>query len=399
MTRWCADHSGVPLIRFAGRAIRVVPILLVLLLASSAHGSDVEARRSELEKLKSQIESNRGQIAKLRAKQAEKEKLQESIDRDRALTRRYLEQLAAQERDLRESQSDRQEDLLALEIRIEETTERLRQRLLHYYKLRHVRGGELLFSSNTFPEVFARSQFLVRMIEHDRIDLLALAQDREEAARVSAQIQDRRRELDALIAEKRKEESRLAAEHADLGRELAHLQNEREAHEARLRELEATQARIRSLIEELERARTRGDGPVVAGDFAKLKGALHWPVRGKVVAEFGYEIHPKYKTKVPQNGIVIAAAEGAPIEAAAPGVVEFVDWYDGYGRTVILNHGNGYYTLYAHASAVTVRRGDRVAAGDVIAKVGDTDSVRGFCLHFEVRHQQEALDPAAWLSR
>jgi septal ring factor EnvC (AmiA/AmiB activator) len=261
-----------------------------------------------------------------------------------------------------------------------------------------VKGGELLFSSNSFPEVFARSQFLVRMIEHDRIDLLALAQDREEQARVSAQIQDRRRELDELIAEKRREESRLAAEHADLGRELAHLQSEREAHEARLRELEATQERIRGLIEQLERARTRGDGPVVAGDFAKLKGHLRWPVRGKVAARFGFEVHPKYGTKVPQNGLIIAAPEGAPIEAAAAGVVEFVDWYDGYGRTVILNHGNGYYTLYAHASAVMVRRGDTVSAGDVIAKVGDTDSVRGFCLHFEVRHQAEALDPSDWLS-
>jgi septal ring factor EnvC (AmiA/AmiB activator) len=374
-------------------------LVLLFLVGGPAHGSDLETRRAELEKLKSQIESNRGQIAKLRAKEAEKEALQETIDRDRDLTRRYLEQLTVQERDLRESQSDRQKDLLMLEIRIEETTDRLRRRLLHYYKLRHVKGGELLFSSNSFPEVFARSQFLVRMIEHDRIDLLALAQDRSEASRVSSQIEARRGELDGLIEEKRREEARLAAEHADLGRQLSGIQGERQAHEARLEELESTQTRIRALLEELERARARGDGPALSGEFAELRGLLRWPVRGRVLAKFGFEVHPKYGTKVPQNGIVIAAPEGTPVEAAASGLVEFVDWYDGYGRTVILNHGDGYYTLYAHASAVTVRRGDAVSAGDVIAKVGDTDSVRGFCLHFEVRHQQDALDPSDWLSR
>ena len=115
------------------------------------------------------------------------------------------------------------------------------------------------------------------------------------------------------------------------------------------------------------------------------------------VAEFGFEVHPKYGTKVPQNGIVVAAPLGTEIEATAEGVVEFVDWYDGYGRTVILNHGGGYYSLYAHASAVLVRRGDRVSAGDVIAKVGDTDSIRGSCLHFELRHSEEALNPRQWL--
>ncbi|MCA9726866.1 MAG: peptidoglycan DD-metalloendopeptidase family protein [Candidatus Eisenbacteria bacterium] len=401
MTRSCAKAGPGP--RAGARRttlgwIAVAVIALCVGVGNPGWGADVDARRAELEKLKGQIESNRGEIEKLRAREAEKEQLQVTIDRDRDLTRRYLEQLAAQERDLRDSQSERQKDLLALEVRIDETTDRLRRRLLHYYKLRHVKGGELLFSSNSFPEVFARSQFLVRMIEHDRVDLLALAQDRAEAARVSSQITERRQELDGLIAEKKREETRLAAEHADVGRQLAGIQSERQAHEARLRELEETQSRIRKLLEQLEKARSEGSGPAVGGDFAKLQGRLRWPVRGRVVAEFGFEVHPKYGTKVPQNGIIIAAPEGTPIQAAASGRVEFVDWYDGYGRTVILNHGGGFYTLYAHASAVLVHRGDTVTAGEEIARVGDTDSVRGFCLHFEVRRQQDALDPRDWLS-
>jgi murein hydrolase activator len=108
-------------------------------------------------------------------------------------------------------------------------------------------------------------------------------------------------------------------------------------------------------------------------------------------------VHPRYGTRVPQNGIDITAPLGTPVRAVAAGSVVYVDWLPGYGRTVILDHGGGFYTLYAHASSVAVHRGDRVVEGQTIAGVGDTDSIRGPCLHFEVRQGEKALNPREWL--
>lgn len=359
--------------------------------------TEIDDRRAELDRLKKALEENRARLADLEKKEAEQTRRQEGLERDRQLTQQYLQQLETQNQSLRQVQEEHQLRLIEREVSLTETGDRLKDRLVQYYKLRHVKGGELLLSATSFNQVFARSQFLRRMITRDRVDLLALAQERAQIAHDAVGLEERRAEIESLHAEKRKEEERLSAQGASLLKELAGTRKSRTTEEKRLAELEASEKSIRALLTQLEKARQRGAGPDFGGDFGAHRGQLRWPVEGRVVAEFGFEVHPKYGTKVPQNGIVIAAPDGTDITATADGVVEFVDWYDGYGRTVILNHGSGYYSLYAHASAVLVRRGDRVDAGTVIAKVGDTDSIRGSCLHFELRHREEALNPRQWL--
>jgi len=99
------------------------------------------------------------------------------------------------------------------------------------------------------------------------------------------------------------------------------------------------------------------------------------------------------------NGVDIGSTAGAPIRAVASGQVEFVDWIDGYGKCIILNHGGGYYTLYAHVSATFISQGQKIAGGDVIAEVGDTGSLNGFECHFEIRKSKQALNPAEWFAR
>ena len=140
-----------------------------------------------------------------------------------------------------------------------------------------------------------------------------------------------------------------------------------------------------------------GGGRLAGPGLEGARGSLPWPVRGEVISNFGFDTHPRFGTKVPNKGIDIAAPKGTPIHAVAGGIAEFVDWLSGYGRCVIVNHGMGYYTLYAHCSRVLVAKGAQIESGQKIAEVGDTDSIRGSCLHFEVRHRAEAYDPKGWL--
>jgi murein DD-endopeptidase MepM/ murein hydrolase activator NlpD len=120
-------------------------------------------------------------------------------------------------------------------------------------------------------------------------------------------------------------------------------------------------------------------------------------VDGKVVTPFGRIEHPKYHTVTMSKGIDIESQMGTPVRSVGDGVVDLVQWIPGYGETIILNHGLGYYSIYGHLSAVSVARDDRVEPGQVIGAVGDTGSLKGANLHFEIRQKGEALDPMGWL--
>jgi septal ring factor EnvC (AmiA/AmiB activator) len=176
--------------------------------------------------------------------------------------------------------------------------------------------------------------------------------------------------------------------------------------------MEASAKELEALLERLDAARRealaraeadRGDGTrevfVPSASLESLRGRLPWPVEGDVLTTFGRSRHPRYGTSTYNSGVDIGARRGEGIRAVAAGQVEFVDWVPGYGKTVILSHGGGYYSLYAHASQVLVRVGDHIDAGSTIARVGDTDSLHGDCLHFELRRGGQAIDPIPWLTR
>ena len=118
-----------------------------------------------------------------------------------------------------------------------------------------------------------------------------------------------------------------------------------------------------------------------------------------MVRKFGKITHPTYGTVTFNNVMAVEAAPGRPIRAVAAGTVEFVDWIDAYGKCIILNHGGGYYTLYAHVSTTCVRQGEAVGGGDVVAEVGDTGSLDGDQCHLEIRKPKQALNPLGWLAR
>lgn len=378
---------------------------LVLVLGSAlglgsfvlASEEGIDGRKAQLDELKREIGDNRDRIESLRQKEEETARVQNALDKDRKLTHRYLTTLLEQERALRQDHALRQAEVLDLGLESDEAAKRLKERLRRYYRLRHVSGAELVFSSSSFHHLLARSQFLVRMIRRDQLDLKALSQTRSRIVVANETLRSRQGDISRLLADKRAEEQRLESQGADLAQEIAELKDEREEHQRRLQQLQVTEVTIQKMIAQLERARARAGVVDLKGDFAADKGKLLWPVEGEILAEFGFTVHPRYKTKVPNNGIIIQARAGTLIGAAAAGRVEFVGWYDGYGRTVILNHGDGFYSIYAHASKIRVVAEDRVDAGHVIAEVGDTDSLRGNCLHFEIRRQAQALDPRDWL--
>src|SRR5699024_286300 len=128
--------------------------------------------------------------------------------------------------------------------------------------------------------------------------------------------------------------------------------------------------------------------------FRNRRGALDWPVRGSLLARFGQD---RDLGDVRWNGIVIKNKAGAPIQAVAHGRVVFADWLRGFGLLVIIDHGEGFMTLYGHNEAVFKENGDWVRPGDIIATVGTGGRPRATGLYFEVRSGGKPLDPLRWL--
>jgi septal ring factor EnvC (AmiA/AmiB activator) len=216
------------------------------------------------------------------------------------------------------------------------------------------------------------------------------------------------RELGALRSEadgQRAEADREAGKRRVL---LARVKDERSYHERMVGELSEAARRLEAFIRELQdkqrrlakvppAARSRGREGTPATGFGAFRGRLLWPAEGKVVADFGVQVNPRFGTKTFRNGIDIGVPEGTSIAAVYVGHVLYTGWFRGYGNLIIVDHGNEYYTLYAHVAEIKVKEGDEVKQGQSIGTVGDTGSLQGPRLYFEVRYEGRPQDPSLWL--
>ena len=128
-----------------------------------------------------------------------------------------------------------------------------------------------------------------------------------------------------------------------------------------------------------------------------MKGKLLFPVRGSIISKFGRTEHPNLRTFTFQKGIEIKAQSGTEIKSVFKGKVIYADWFKGYGNIIIINHGEHYYSIYAHAEKLLKQVGDIVNNNETIALVGDTNALKGSCLYFEIRHNGIPQDPLLWL--
>jgi murein DD-endopeptidase MepM/ murein hydrolase activator NlpD len=217
-----------------------------------------------------------------------------------------------------------------------------------------------------------------------------------------------RAELEGTRAELAAVQEQAAAEQANQQALLGTVQTQRQAWEARVGELEAESARIAALLAEAERQRTaaaaaasgRSGGGSSAGPPppASLSTPFSNPLaRMVIVSGFGYRIHPIYGTSRLHTGIDLDGDTGDPIYAAGAGVVLSAGWRGGYGNCVIIDHGGGYGTLYAHMSSIAVGTGQTVRQGDRIGAIGSTGASTGPHLHFEVRIYGQPVDPVPYL--
>ena len=133
--------------------------------------------------------------------------------------------------------------------------------------------------------------------------------------------------------------------------------------------------------------------------FKALKGQLPWPAEGRIISKFGRQWNPKLKTTTENPGIDIKGKPGSSIRTVLGGVVTTITYIRGYGTTIIVDHGGGFYTVYSHVTNIQTNVDSQVRNGDVIAYMGDSGSINGSKLHFEIWGKGQKLDPERWLRK
>jgi septal ring factor EnvC (AmiA/AmiB activator) len=392
-------------------ALLVVALLLAAPAAAPAQRRDGEIgeKQRDLQQTQRRLKEERAKAAEARKREAGLLAELETIDRRLNEKRRQVAALDARVKKAQADISELQGDITRLQAQRAGQEDALGRRLRALYKLQ-AQGGVLpVLLSGDDPVVQAvqlrhlttLATVDARLIREYRVTSEGLA-DRKE------RFEGRRRELSGLRAEAEEERAEADREAAKRRVLLARVRDERAYHDRMVGELSEATRRLEAFIKELQEKQRRlskvpppqrprpGETTPAIG-FGALRGRLLWPADGKVVGEYGPQVNPRFGTKTFRNGIDIEAAEGTAIMAVYPGHVVFTGWFRGYGNLIIVDHGNEYYTLYAHAADIKVAEGEDVKQGQAIGTVGDTGSLQGPRLYFEVRYEGKPQDPAQWL--
>lgn len=373
----------------------IASLLTVVLCLPLRAEQDTAQQR---QKLQSELRTIQGAIGKLKGAIDQKRREERQVRRDLAVLDQQITRVSGQLRDTRDRLAQARKEQRQLAQRLEILTQRLRrreqllaQRLRAAYKYRSVSFLSLLAGARNLSELNSRSYVLRQIVKTDRALLEQVRADQQEVAQAKAKMDALVRRVASLEADLRRQQNELTDTQDEKQALLRAIARERALYERQLAELEAeSQAiarRLRALME-TPRGRARADQPW-SGRFIR-------PVAGRLTSGFGMRVHPIFRVRKMHTGIDIAAPAGTPIRAADAGVVVEAGYLRGYGYTVIIDHGGGVATLYAHCSAILVAVGQEVQRGQTIARVGSTGYSTGPHLHFEVRINGEPVDPLGY---
>jgi len=377
-------------------------ILSFLIFAVAITGASLAARKraataspSALRKKYERIEANRERTA--RNLRVVKRRLREN-QRQIHEIRQNLDSTAAQytvvTRNVRSARSDLAEAVSqyrAAETRLEGHKEDVSDRLVAMYELGEARPVEVLLQATSFTDFANRLYLLNQVVERDAelIDDYEDAQTSADQHRANVAAEERR--LSQLQSQVRDQKDRLTDWRDAATEKQSRLMTDKAPYERDLAELEQNSHEVAVMLERLEH--TRGGQARLAKPW---KGSLIFPVQGHITSGFGYRTHPIYHVRKLHTGIDIGASYGAPIHAAAGGVVVFAGRWGGYGNCVIIDHGGGLSTLYGHCSSLSVSEGQEVKQGQKIAAVGATGLATGPHLHFETRRNGRPVNPSGF---
>ena len=373
--------------------------LLAGLVAAPAHSASVNG---DLEGIKKKIESEKRVLSQVKKKESSVIESLSQVEIELERKNKQLKQSTSKLDFVVSEMHKKQAETLRLRESLEQRKAYLARRADALYRWQRgaspfmILNGDLSLSS-----LLKRRFYLQSTVAFDREMVQSLNEQATRQETLTQELARKRQDVDAQrreLADVKEAVQKDAQKKREL---LASLREEKESRQRALKDLEQAALRLQKMIEELSRrsaGKSSKEGPAGSG-LESMRGKLEWPVKGQVIGGFGKTKHHEFSTEVFRKGLEIEAPVGEEIRAVEKGKIVFADRFSGYGKMLIIDHGDRYYTVYAHLSDFLKKSGDPVKRGEAVALVGDSESLVGSKLYFEMRKDGRSIDPTPWFQR
>jgi septal ring factor EnvC (AmiA/AmiB activator) len=376
------------------RLVVAIAVALAALLPRPAAAD----READLKRLRRAIVESRERVAVYGSEERGLLDALDALDRSIAILTREVTHAAHRAQKARNLLREIESEAAVISDRLEQTRRAMSKRAAALYRAGELGTVRMLFSAESLRDFLSRVYALRLLLVHDA-ELIARHRSESEALSLAeSRARDASLRNEEAAAGLRKRSTQLATERAAKQRLVARVHGDRARERTALVEFETAARALEEMLAGLGASPRRSLAAVPGPAFASLRGALRPPVPASIVGEFGRVVDSEFQTETYRKGVHFEARLGTPVRAVARGRVSFAGWFRGYGRLVILDHGDQYFTISGHLDAVRVEVGQAVNAGRVIGTVGETGSLAGPRLYFEVRRGGQPLDPRRWLA-
>lgn len=372
-------------------------LLMLLLLAVPTLGNEQQAKEAELKQLRARIATLQQELENARGRY-------DSLRTELRHTERRIGSLSRKLKELTEKLGKQQEKLTGLKQReqaLQQSVAEQRHHLSGQIRASYAMGRQeylKILLNQEDPATVGRMITYYDYLNKARSERIhQLNKTLSELEQVRAEVEAETARLRSLRDQRAREKKALDGMRLERKFVIGKLQGEIQDKDQRLGGMLQDEAELKSLIQALSEA--LADIPAEPGNrkpFANLKGKLKWPTRGRLMISYG---SPRKLGKLTWQGVIIGADSGQEVRAVSHGRVAFADWLRGYGLLIIIDHGDGYMSLYGHNESLYRETGDWVEPGEVIATVGDSGGQEQSGLYFEIRKDGKPSDPVRWCRR
>ena len=397
------SHQGrVGYIRNLKQYIHIIPISRIAKNnKNEENGGNINPLSKEAEDIHREIEKSKHRVLTFTKEEAAIVNRLNDIDLSLNQARKRVSTLRLELAGLRDKIIETSRASNNLKKRIEANEGYIYKRLSALYKMNWLGSIYVLASAQSVYELFKRKKSMEIILAYDEKIRQNLLDDKAKLQHILVMLNEQKMGKRSLEAGLKKQIEVMSRERVKRSSILANIRNKRSLELALFESLNQAAANLNGIVKTLniESEPLKQKRNISPKRFSALKGLLNMPVKGKIMVYFGQHKNKKLNMVNFQSGIEIKADRGEPIRAVFDGEILYADWLKGYGNMIIIDHGENYYTVYAHAEELFASKGDSIEMGDVVATVGDSGSIIGPSLHFEVRHHGKSMDPLKWIKK
>jgi len=370
------------------------------------YDEELKYQNAAINALKTEISQLRSKIQTAESRERSATNRISSLDEEISLTAKLIQSLKIEEEKTRAKILQLKNDILKNENELETLRIRYKERVVNAYRKGNLTDLERVFSSTTWRQAIYRAQYLKIISDIEKKLTKKIEKLLIEISKQKLELESILRDNLNLVRDKAQQISSYRNMRINREKELNRIRNDKKALANYIDEKEAGIIQLETIIKKVLEDKARFEREIrirqqqealKTKSFKALKGQLPWPSKGRVITKFGRQWNSKLKTTTENPGIDIKGQPGSPIRSVLGGVVTTITYIRGYGTTIIIDHGGGFYTVYSHVTNIQTTVDGQVRNGDIIAYMGDSGSINGSKLHFEIWGKGQKLNPEQWL--